>query len=275
MLRHRSFFVRPLGALLALVGLLALAAAAQAGPTRQEPPLDKKFYLPMVHKVEDYRGRVTYNGAPAAGRTVTLRYWDNISGDYTNWSTATTDANGNYVFFFTDLPPVGGGKDFYVRWTNDSGNTAYLAAWYCDDVKYLPTDNYVCNMDIADINLLSPSGAVSVSLPYTFTWTRRPVASDNYQVDFFFYNGITLDPRYSTGPLGYVGYWTMTTLPTNMIVGTQYWWSVRANGPNGYGDAFYIRSIRFNNTGGPALAEETGLPGELPRGPDAAREARP
>ncbi len=274
MLHKRFAILRPLGVLVSLVGLLALFGAAQAGPAAQparaDPPQDKMIYLPLASKLEDYRGQVTLNGAPAAGRTVTLRYWNGFS--YSDWATTTTNAAGNYSFPANTLPPIGGGKDFYVRWTNDSQTIGYLAGWYCENVVSAPADNYVCNMDIGDIRLGSPLGAVSINLPYTFTWTRRPVATDSYQVEFYFYDSVSLDLRHTSGLLGYAAQWTMTILPANMTVGTQYWWSMIADGPNGYGEAFYIRSLRFNDTSSPPL---NSLPGELPRSPGAAREARP
>ena len=255
--------------LLALAALLGQSGASQAA---QAPLQDKLIYLPLVMNQTGYRGQVTYNGAPAAGQVITLRYWD--GSKYTSWAAAVTDSGGNYAF--TSLPPIGGGKDFYVRWTNDTQKTGYLSAWYCDNVTGTTADRYTCSFDIVDIDLVSPSGASSINLPYTFSWVRRPITRDSYQVEFlYFTDPETAVEKYLTPLLGYVSEWRMTSLPGEMTVGTLYYWGVRAYGANGYGESYYIRSVRFNDTSSPPLPNQAGPAGETARPLETGRETRP
>jgi hypothetical protein len=275
MLHERNFFSLLKGMLRVIAGLAILfgatLAGSSAGPRQASAQVqDEIYYFPLVLNPNVYNGRVTINGQPAAGRTVTMRYWNGSA--YSNWASVTTDANGRYAFRNINLPPIGGGKDFYVRWTNDTQTPGYLAAWYCADVVGAPTDLYTCNMEIGDVTLADPPGGSTINLPYIFRWDRRSLTTDSYRVEF---NSATFEQRYITAPLGYVSQWQMTNLPGTMVVGTQYFWGIRVHGPNGYGESRLLRSVRFNDTSSPPLAGESGedLPGEVVR--EAGEKERP
>jgi len=235
----------------------ACAASMSVGVTFSSPaPLNYKVTLPVLLKTQPLPGRVTYKGAAAAGKTITLRAL-NTSSVWSTYATAVTDAKGNYLFI--DTPSFANYTDYYVRWTNDAMQSGYLGGWFCDYITNTPQDNYVCSFDLSEAVTTSPAHGAGVYLPYTFRWNRRPIASDNYEIDFF--DGVS--SWWWWYNLGYVGSWTMTSLPASMNTLTWYYWGIWVYGPNGYGEPLYIYSLYFNDRSSPALL--------APRGESALR----
>jgi len=228
-------------------------AASQAGTT---------IYLPMVERKKGYTGQVTHLDAPVAGQMVTML--SGRDGVYSTWATATTDASGNYAFLPENFPPLGGGDVFYVRWANLTQSENYLSAWYCDLVTGAAADNTTCDIEISNINLQAPEDHANVWPPVTFRWTPRVINTDRYLVELNTRSGNAFNWVYDSPAINYTDRWAMTSLPGALQTGQQYWWTVVALGPNGYGEAFYLRAITF----GASLrtAEAHDLPGSLPRG---------
>jgi hypothetical protein len=100
--------------------------------------------------------------------------------------------------------------------------------------------------DIANVALIAPSNGATVTLPYTFQWAPRPgISSDSYE--FFMPGGSS---HYGSTPLGYVGSFTLATLPAGFVPGQYYYWGVYVYQPDGgYGISYEGRQVSFNNTG--------------------------
>lgn len=208
--------------------------------------LDSSIYLPGVYKMRPLTGRVTYRGASAPGRVVTVRA-RNYSNVWSTYATAVTDAAGNY--FIGRAPDDALYNAYYVRWTNDALQGGLLGAWYCDTIVNSAVDDFNCSFDISEAATTAPAHGAAINLPYTFRWNRRVVPTDNYEIDFtdgqqnwwWWYN------------LGYVGSWTMYNLPASMYTHMLYYWGIYIYGPNGYGEPLYLYSMSFNERSSPAL----------------------
>ena len=59
-------------------------------------------------------GRVLYNGSPAGGVGLEMRFYNGSA-----WSTqASTTTAGNGTYQFTNLPSLSSGQSYYVRYLN-------------------------------------------------------------------------------------------------------------------------------------------------------------
>ena len=115
--------------------------------------------------------------------------------------------------------------------------------------------------DITNIPLRSPSGGVTVSLPATFAWDRRGIAGDSY--------AWTLEqPTVNDSTVVYVGpqvgeneAYTLFELPSGIILGTRYLWSVRVYGlprdEANFGVARFVRSVTFSSSAKRAVIDAT------------------
>src|SRR5262249_40682558 len=131
------------------------------------------LYLPMLHRAEPgIYGRVTQNGAPAAGVSLELRFY-NGSGWYTQ-GFATTDAKGKYLF--SNPPNLGPGQRYYVLFRNTEQTAGRLWVWATPNLTAYASGSttVLADFDIADIELVAPEPEEVVDLPYRFRWTRRP-----------------------------------------------------------------------------------------------------
>jgi hypothetical protein len=213
-----------------------------------------EVFIPLIVNMSDSTtekvfGTVTNDNSPVSGTELLLRYYD--GSIWSSYAITTTNVNGDYQF--TNLPNLEGDQEFYVRWNNNVSNSDWLYTWACWSVDINTTDPeaYRCNFDIGNINLVSPSHASTISLPYAFTWEMRPVTSDDYELNLA--DMSDGDPWWWTDPsLGYVNSYIMSSLPAGFVPGQQYGWWMWVYGPDGYGESYYYRSVTFNNSGSSA-----------------------
>ncbi|MGB4868478.1 MAG: hypothetical protein WBP47_00450, partial [Candidatus Promineifilaceae bacterium] len=86
--------------------------------------------------------------------------------------------------------------------------------------------------------------------PYTFHWTPRPASTtDSYEFNLFDYDDN--DPYFYTDPpLGYVGAFTLLSLPPGFAPGVYYVWDIWVYCPDGgYGISYWSYYVRFSTTG--------------------------
>jgi hypothetical protein len=186
-------------------------------------------------------GQITYQGAPAAGIGLLLRFWNGSS-----WSTAattTTDGAGSYRFL--GAASLGAGQSYYVRFGPNSSNSTYLWYWWGPTItSYTSGDTFAGgNFDIANVSLQWPPSGTATTLPATLSWQQRGFAIDTYRVRIF---SLTAGDNWYTFDLGNVGSFNMTSLPPGASFGTEYGWSVQVmNGPDSLGESYYYRRITF------------------------------
>jgi hypothetical protein len=213
-------------------------------------------YLPVVLKNSDgtvlppakvLSGVVTDRSIPVVGTEILLRYYD--GSVWSTYATTTTGANGYYQF--ANLPNIGAEQSMYVRWNNTNYDPSRLWLWRCWYITSSNLDDpnaYQCNFDLENTELLSPNPGATVSLPYTFTWNRRAITTDSYELNLADMNSDDLwwwtDP-----PLGYVDNYTLNSLPAGFVPGQQYGWWLWVYGPGGYGVSYYYYTITFSNVG--------------------------
>lgn len=251
----------------ALLWLVLMASLAfQVVPASGEGPaaLDKFVYLPLVYVPPggDLWGLVTDGGVPASGVPIDLWLYNGSVGS--KLVTVTTNASGRYDFW--RLPGLGAGQKYGVEYYNQN-DPNHLFYWDTRDLTTYTANTSVNigNFDIADIDLIAPASGMTVTLPYTFTWTPRPgVAGDNYEFNLYDYNNESL--WFHTNGLGPVGTYQLPGLPAGFALNTRYVWEVWVYGPGGYGpDAAYgvshsLYYIAFSS--GPAGVVER-LPAQL------------
>jgi subtilisin family serine protease len=204
-------------------------------------------------------GTVTDNNVPVAGTGISLLFYNGTS--YSTYATTTTDANGNYQF--TNFPSLSSNQWLIVHWVNSSGNVSRLSRWYCRAITWLTIDPtaYICNFDLENMDMLLPAHGQTVTLPYTFTWDKRILTSDNYRLSLADVNN-NYDPWWLTSSLGHVDSYTMNGLPSGFVPNKNYGWWLYVFGPDGYGLSRYYYVVKFSNTGTTVL-ESTPLPAFL------------
>ena len=156
---------------------------------------------------------------------------------------------------FASVPGLAPGQRYYVRYRNYANTPGRLWVWGTRDLTSYAAGSAVeiGNFDIADSPLIAPPAGATVALPYTFQWTRRPATpSDTYEFDI--YDPTDGDPyAYTVPPLGYVGSFTMNSLPPGFSPGVQYVWEIWVYSPDGgYGISYETRAVTFSNTGASA-----------------------
>jgi hypothetical protein len=151
---------------------------------------------------------------------------------------------------------------YRVIWQN-SGNSQTMWNWKCSPVSGVNAAAYTCNIEIADTALSAPASGASVSLPATFTWTRRATTGESYEVNFLDANHLYVGWSDSYPD---TGQWTMASL-TDLAFGAlntdvQYYWEMWVYGPTGYGIGYALRPLTFTPLGAaPALS---GIPPAQP-----------
>jgi hypothetical protein len=263
----RSLFL----ALAVMITGPVVSATAQSGG---------RLYLPLVfnaHRPPGLYGLLLQAGAPVVGQQVELfRYTLGDPDTAVPQGTATSTDTGS--FGFPAVPVLSGAEAYFVRWVNSSQTSegrAYVV--FSNDITAYDGSQPVmfANLDIADIVLIGPTvPPAGVSLPVALQWAPRPATpADNHQVRFFNANFTTL---LATSPaLGYTGSYTLTTLPSGLVVSTDYQWDVIVDGP---GNALVVPwqplFIRFTT---PPLSgfELPGLVGLGPRPVPDGRLTRP
>ena len=213
---------------------------------------------------EGINGTVTYNGAAAANINLILRYYNGSS--WSIWgSPVTTDSNGDYTF--TGVPSLGSGEVYYVLYDNgDNDNldvTDYLAAWWSYQIPSYTAGASAAggDFDIANFTHVSPGSSATVTLPQTFTWTRRSTTTDDsYTFNLFdFDDG---DPAFESPKLGYADSYNLTSLPAGFDYDTEYAWYMAVYAPDdGFGISYWARFVTITDGGGPtATATATATP---------------
>lgn len=208
-----------------------------------------KVYLPSVTDGEQetlpdlLSGIVTYDSTPVSNIELELRFYNG-----TSWSTyATTATNSNGYYQFGSVPSLGSDQYMYVRWYNSSSNSNWLSYWSCWSIAAGDSsDLYICDFDLKDISLISPSSGSNISLPYTFQWNKRSTLSDDYELNLA---DLTDYAPYWWSSFGYVDNYEMLSLPTGFFPNEQYAWWMWVYGPDGYGVSYYYHTITFLNSG--------------------------
>jgi hypothetical protein len=227
-------FATALGVLVLAVGIAALLwpAGNQAKVAQAYAPAPTfRTFLPFISKMlPGISGSVNLNGAPAAGVSLNLQFYNGTST--ATAMTTNTHSDGGYQFL--GAASLAKGQHYYVQYSRPSSVTDTLRTWSTASITtYVTGGNIVAgNFDIADIPLVQPSAIATVTLPATFQWTVRPATpSDNY----FFELKVPSQPTTWTSPaLGYVGTYVLSaTLPTGFTTGVQYQWFVKVTSPDG------------------------------------------
>jgi hypothetical protein len=215
------------------------------------------IYLPLINSNQaPLYGTVTDLGFPVVGTTLELRYHNGTS--WSTFDTTTTDSNGDYTF--TNLPVLDTGKQYYVKWENNDDNSDRLAGWWCYSIEPSTTDPNAnrCNFDLENIALLTPDPGETVELPQNFTWQRRMLTNDDYEFNLL--DPSDGDPWWWTTPtLGYVGNYTLDSLPSGFFNNVAYGWLMYVYGPDGFGLSYYYRTITFSNSGSSPINTSTPL----------------
>jgi uncharacterized repeat protein (TIGR01451 family) len=227
-------------------------------------------FMPLVRDdtVPGISGRVTIKDAPTSAQ-LDLRFYNG-----SNWSTlkSTISSQADGTFIFTDIPSLGSGQGYYVRFVNPATSAdGRLYAWFTPLItNYTAGDSLLASyFDLADVLPAIPDPGALVALPAIFQWTKRSFSpDDSYQFNMFNSDG-SLD-TYSP-LLGYVNSYRLTSLPAGFATNTAYGWMVWVNAPDGgSGESFYYSVVGFSNTGGTLFQ---GLSAPLQRSVDKYEQA--
>ena len=190
----------------------------------------------------DIYGQVTYNGESAPdGIELELRFYDGSS-----WSTAATTTIVGGAYHFRNMPSLGPGQKYYVRYRNIAGTIGYLWGWYCNNITSYSAGSNVSggDFDIADVPLGSPDSTNPQPPPLIFNWTiRSTIPFDTYEFHMWDPDG---DAEYFSGNLGHVNSYTLEDLPDGFSAGEQYSWDVWVYGPDGVGLSYAIHAVKFS-----------------------------
>jgi hypothetical protein len=196
---------------------------------------------------------------------LSLRRYDDTNDE----EVATTVAGSDGRYAFTGMPSLPAGAAYYVRYGPNSTDPSRVYTWYGPDVtSYTAGANVAAgDFDIANVVLLSPAPGATVTLPATFTWQRRGVSGDTYQVLFA---DPETDDWWQTSDLGDVGSYTLSGLGEGMVYDKAYYWLIRVfRGPDSYGYSYYMRSVTFQAAAdaSPAAADLMRMSGSGARPP--------
>jgi hypothetical protein len=186
-------------------------------------------------------GQVTYEGAPASGVGLNLRFFNGST-----WSTvATTTTGGDGGYDFVGVSSLSSGQTYYVRYDNSGMGDNYLWNWLGPDITSYTAGSVVHggDFDIANVSLVEPPHDVTRALPITFRWARRELPGDTYRLRFY-------DPDISfdwtSNDLGDTDSYTLESLPSGMEYGHPYRWTVWVyHGSYSFGLAYYYSLITF------------------------------
>ena len=158
----------------------------------------------------------------------------------------------------------------------------YLSSWYGPYITALHkryTTAWRRLRHCQCVTLLAPEPGSFQYLPVTFSWQRRGLPGDTYQVGLF---DLDTGEATFTSDLGDVGSATINSLPGWVVYGRQYGWIVRVcSGEEGCGDSYYYHAITFTGAAGQStgtslpvksmkaewLERVTAIRGTLSRGP--------
>ena len=225
-----------------------LTRSATASPTGTPTPTPTRTRTPTPTVTQPTSqgiyGRITNNGAAAAGIQLRLRFYNGVT--WSDAATVVTNATGNYLF--TGVPGLAPGQKYYVLYGPNNTNSNYLYSWGATTItSYVAGTNMPGgDFDIANVRLLSPPNGSTLPLPVTLTWQRRGLAGDTYRVILF---DLDTGDGWLTIDLGAADAFTMNSLPSGAAFGVQYGWAVRVyRAPDSYGDSYYYRTITFSGS---------------------------
>jgi hypothetical protein len=189
-------------------------------------------------------GKVTINGEPAARFYLCLRFYNGGSGS----TRATTQTGQDGKYPVSNVPYLGPGQVYYVRYANQSDHDSLLSGWCTRVITEFGANSSVDagDFDLGNVYESTPAPGDTVLLPVTFTWLKRTYStSDSYELDLF--NPSAPEPYFYTAPLGYVNQTTLTVLPPGFQFGPVYGWYMAVYSPDGgYGESYYYYEITFS-----------------------------
>jgi hypothetical protein len=186
-------------------------------------------------------GRVTCQGAPAAGLALSLHAVD----DSGQREVGVTNTAGDGVYRFNQVPGLPAGEIYYVRFGPNAVDPRYVAIWFGPDIlSYAPGASVAGgDFDIANVELVAPATGSSVGLPAAFAWRRRGIIGDSYMLRL---EDPANDDNWSTGLLGDVDSFTVSELATGMVAGREYRWYVQVSSArDSFGFSYYARRVTF------------------------------
>ncbi len=250
------------GIILVLAGAMSIVFMSVRPPAKVEgrqqaaANTSSLVFLPMLQRnpppsawvPSGLWGRVQDGGYPAPGIPVDLRAvgYENLP------PIATTATNGEGYYSFNQIPSAYLGKSLYAVYQDLSGNPNRLASWRTNFFNGYTQGMtaHIGSFDVGEVRLVSPPFADTVTLPYTFRWTRRiATTTDDYEFAVF----DPVDPllRYqASGWLGYVSEYDLTSLGGGFGLNTPYGWNIEIYGPDGGRGESHYRPVSFSSYGG-------------------------
>jgi hypothetical protein len=227
------------GLLLVLIATLlpAIKPVQAVGQLTDPTPLPQ-LYLPLITKPPVYlHGKITDKGVPVANQSFTL-YMFVAGNPPVIVPTTATDENGDYR---VELPFLATGQGVQLNWRNTVENESWLSSYICDAIAENPPDDVNCSFDIENINLSVTTPYIT--LPYTFSWTKRSTPSDTY---FFKMHRLNFgNPFYTSASLGYVDSYLLEGLPDGYETNTPYEWYILVCNTGGCGFSYHYQDIIF------------------------------
>ena len=156
---------------------------------------------------------------------------------------AQTWTGGTYAF--ATAPTLAAGQSYYVKYANDEQDPRRLAFWFGPDIpRYTEGDAvHGGDFDVTDVELLSPSGGMSMWLPAEFRWARRTFGPHRYR---WVLTDRETGQRWTSGDLGDRGDFTLAALPDGAAYDREYWWTVWVYlAPDSYGVASVSHPLTF------------------------------
>ncbi len=205
-------------------------------------------------------GRLVANGTGVASASVVLRSYN--SSSETTVSTTTTDGNGNYSF--ANPPTPASGSTYYVRYGPNQDTPAYVFIWFGPDIPSYTAGQVLDagTINIATVPLVSPSPGATVSIPATFTWTKR-TTTDWYRLGLF---AADTGSGWLMPTVQYNDSYTLQSVAplTGFQFNKDYIWTVRvydSTDTSSYGEAFEDRHVTFTQAAqSTATATQTSVP---------------
>lgn len=236
------------GVVLALASAVLVGVFAAPSVTAQT---SERLLFPEIFR--GYRpsgailGRLLNNGNPEVGAQIELvNYTPSLNPAMSvenNVYTATTSATGDFVFAYPAMLQTG--ERYYLRYINptmagdpDAYDVTRVSTWTSYDLPSYAYDDVLAFPDINVANVEMNLNALSVQVPYQFSWGRR-VGDDTEEYDFLLTDQDAA--FYQTGPLGYVDHYDLAALPLGFDFDLPYIWGVHiVSQTAGEGYSFFL-----------------------------------
>jgi hypothetical protein len=190
-------------------------------------------------------GRVTHNGAAAAG--VPLSLWFYNGANWSEISSTTTNSAGQYAF----APPGSllPGQKYVVEFYNES-NSSRLYYWDTRELTTYEANTFahMGDFDIADVALASPASGSVVSMPRTFSWNKRNAAPGDSYI-YILVDQVADLPYFETSPLGFVSSYQLASRPPGFGTNTWYLWAMQITRVDGaQGGSYWANYVAFSGS---------------------------